>query len=330
MTQTPPEDAAALGVEAPAPVAAVLTHERPHRPQGSRLTSRHPPLLRAVRTRQWLKNVLVAGVPLAAGAWDQRDVLVRTALAFVTFCLAASAVYLVNDVLDAEEDRRHPVKRHRPVASGDLRVRTALVAAAVLGAGALALAFAVRPAFGLLVCVYILTSLAYTLRLRREPVVELTVVALGFLLRGAAGGVAAGLPVSSWFLLVAGFGSLFLVAGKRFSELVADRPEAGRRVTLAAYSPDYLRFVWGSAATVTIAAYALWADQVYRVREDGAWGLWSLFPFVLAILRYALDIDRGRAEGPEEIVLSDRTLQLLGLVWVVMLAIGSGSVDALG
>jgi decaprenyl-phosphate phosphoribosyltransferase len=158
-------------------------------------------------------------------------------------------------------------------------------------------------------------------------VLELVVVAACFVLRGAAGGVASGLVISSWFLLVAGSGSLYLVAGKRYAELVAQRRGAGLRSTLAAYSPGYLRFVWATAANLTLVTYALWADQVYRVREDGTWALWSLLPFILGILRYSLDLDRGDAEAPEEVVLHDRTLQVIGAVWLILFAIGAGSID---
>lgn len=279
-------------------------------------------LVRAVRPKQWLKNCLVIGAPLSSGRILEVGILTRTVIAFVAFCLAASAIYLVNDLIDVAEDRLHPTKRFRPIAAGQLSRTTAWIAAVVLGAGGLGLAVSARLPFAALVLVYVASSLAYSRWLRSEPVVELTVVASGFLLRAAGGGVAADLRVSSWFLFVAGFGSLFLVAGKRYCELVADRDPEHRRRSLAAYSPAYLRFIWMSAATTTIMAYALWADQVGRV-EDGPWALWSVFPFVLAILIYAYDIDRGRAETPEDAVLADRGLQVAGLVWFVLFSIGA-------
>jgi decaprenyl-phosphate phosphoribosyltransferase len=184
-----------------------------------------------------------------------------------------------------------------------------------------------RPAFGLLLLTYLVSSLCYTLWLRREPVLELTLVALGFLLRAAGGGVAAGIPISSWFLLVAGFGSLFVVAGKRYCELVAvDRP-GPRRACLAGYSAPYLRFVWGTAGALTLASYAAWGNDVYRVRPHGAWALMSLFPFLVALLLYARKVDAGTAEAPEDVVLHDRALQLLGVAWLVMVAVGAGGIS---
>jgi decaprenyl-phosphate phosphoribosyltransferase len=287
-------------------------------------------LLAACRPKQWLKNVLVVGAPLASGRWASGAVVIRTAGAFTVFCLVASAVYLVNDVVDAEEDRRHPLKRLRPVAAGRLSPAPALTAAALLAGSGLGLAWAVRPVFAGLAACYLLSSLAYSLRLRREPVLELCLVALGFLLRAAGGGLATGIPISAWFLLVTGFGSLFLVAGKRFCELVAVGREGERRASLAAYSAGYLRFVWGAAATVTLAAYALWADEVYRVRQDGAWALMSLFPFAVGLLVYARAVDTGRAEAPEDVVLGDRVLQLVGLVWLGMVVAGAGGIPGAG
>jgi decaprenyl-phosphate phosphoribosyltransferase len=296
---------------------------------GTAIRSRRfvPALLVSLRPRQWLKNALVVGTPLAAGRLSELPVLRATLFAFVALCLASSCVYLVNDVHDAAEDRGHPRKRYRPIAAGDLPPAAALAAAAVLALAALALARLGSLALVGLVAVYLGVSLAYTLRLRREPVIEMVAVALGFLLRGAAGGVAAGIPVSSWFLLVAGFGSLFLVSGKRFSELAAAPPSAGARASLAAYSQGYLRFIWASAATLTVITYALWANQVYQVRDEGSWALWSLLPFLLALLRYALDVDRATAEAPEDVLLRDRTMQALGLIWLVMFAVGAGGSD---
>ncbi len=161
---------------------------------------------------------------------------------------------------------------------------------------------------------------------QHEPVVELALLAAGFLLRAIAGGAATGIPVSEWFLIVAGFGSLFLAAGKRFSELVAQDPVGGpvTRRSLAHYSVSYLRFVWGFAAAVTVTAYCLWAFEVGTTTSaTRAWAAWSVAPFVLAVLRYGVDIDAGRAEAPEEVALRDHTLQLLAALWLVLFALGA-------
>jgi decaprenyl-phosphate phosphoribosyltransferase len=153
-------------------------------------------------------------------------------------------------------------------------------------------------------------------------VIDLAVVASGFLLRGIAGGVAAGLAFSQWFLLVAAFGSLFMVAGKRYSELVVVGDEAATRKTLKEYSASYLRFVWSLSAGVACTAYSLWAFDMGRVHTGVPWSTISIAPFVMAILRYAVDVDKGAAGAPEEIVLRDRVLLALGLIWAATTALG--------
>jgi decaprenyl-phosphate phosphoribosyltransferase len=151
---------------------------------------------------------------------------------------------------------------------------------------------------------------------------------MGFLLRAIAGGVASDLPISQWFLIVAGFGSLFMAAGKRASELQAanaagEGNAATQRKSLAGYTPGYLRFVWGTAAAVTISAYCLWAFDVASQPASFPWAEWSIVPFVLAILRYAVVIDNGHGEAPEDAVLRDRVLLILGLAWVVLFGLGA-------
>jgi len=147
-------------------------------------------------------------------------------------------------------------------------------------------------------------------------------------LRAIAGGVAAELPISPWFLIVAGFGSLFMAAGKRFSELVRSDADGAavtstRRRSLDGYTTTYLRFVWGSAAGITVTAYCLWAFEVSQQPATLPWGQWSVLPFVLAILRYAVDVDRGSAEAPEDVVLHDRALLVMGAVWLLLFALGA-------
>ena len=143
-------------------------------------------------------------------------------------------------------------------------------------------------------------------------------MASGFLLRAIAGGTAAGIPLSPWFLLVAAFGSLFMVAGKPYSEIRRPGSASASRRSLQQYSESYLRFIWTMAAGVTVVVYILWALNGVQANPDGqVWGRISVAPFVLGLLRYAADIDRGSAESPEEVVLADRHLQVIGAVWLV-------------
>jgi decaprenyl-phosphate phosphoribosyltransferase len=278
-------------------------------------------LLAAARPRQWVKNLLVLAAPLAAGRVNESWTLWPIVAAFVIFCAAASGVYLINDVLDVAEDRRHPVKRLRPIATGEVPRSVALLVSAALMTVALASAVAIRPMLGAVIAVYIGVQVSYALSLKHEPVLDLAAVASGFLLRAIAGGVATGIALSQWFLLVAAFGSLFMVAGKRYSEIRSVGSEAGTRRALQEYSATYLRFVWMLAAGITVTAYSLWALDAQR-RGDLPWESLSIVPFVLGLLRYALDVDRGDAGAPEDIVLGDRTLQVLGGVWLVLVVCG--------
>ncbi|QIG42640.1 decaprenyl-phosphate phosphoribosyltransferase [Nocardioides anomalus] len=278
-------------------------------------------LVRAARPRQWVKNLLVVAAPLAAGELGDGDVLAATVLALVGFCLASSAVYLVNDTADREADRAHPTKRFRPIASGVLPVPVAVGVAVVLGLVAVGLGLVADPNLALLLAAYLAIQVAYAFWLKHEPVLDISIVAAGFLMRAVAGGLAADLLLSQWFLLVAGFGSLFIVAGKRYSELHTLGSEAGTRRSLVRYTDTYLRFVWSTAAGATLISYSLWAFE--QPTGDGVpWHTISIAPFLMGLLRYAVDVDAGTAAEPEDIVYRDRVLQLLGAVWLVTVCLG--------
>ncbi len=280
-------------------------------------------LVRTARPRQWIKNSLVAAAPLAAARGDAAT-LTATGLAFVAFCLASVAVYFLNDAADVHEDRAHPRKRRRPVAAGLVPVPLAWTVSGCCGAAALAVACAVRPLLPV-VGIYLLCNLGYCRGLKHLATVELALVSSGFLLRAMAGGIAAGLALSPWFLLVAGFGSLYVVAGKRYSELVTLGDEAVRaRRSLAAYSVSYLRFVWSLAAGVVLVTYCLWAFEVSRTAHGALpWTLLSVVPFTFILLSYARDIDAGTAGEPEEVVLGSPVLPLLGIGWAVLFGLGA-------
>ena len=280
--------------------------------------------IRTARPKQWTKNVLVFAAPAAAGVLDQRDALLQTLVAFVGFCLAASGTYFLNDANDAEVDRLHPTKRLRPIAAGDLDVRTAKIIAGVLILLALVVTAPIND-FKLtgVVAGYVLITLSYTLWLKYEPVIDLAAVAAGFVLRAIAGGVATDVPLSDWFLIVAGAGSLFIVTGKRHAEQVelgSDSLE--HRRTLGEYSTAFLGYVRAVASGVMITAYCLWAFENAANTGDETWFRLSIVPFVIAVLRYALVIDQGGGGAPEEVVLSDRVLQIVGLVWMITFALG--------
>lgn len=278
-------------------------------------------LVKALRPRQWVKNVLVFAAPLAAlgddrYAYDYRDVLIRVSIAFVVFSLAASSVYLVNDARDVEADRAHPTKRFRPIAAGVVPEWLAYTLAVVLGVASLAISWFVTPNLALVMAVYIGIQLAYCFGLKHQAVIDICIVSSGFLIRAIAGGVAANVPLSQWFLLMMAFGSLFMAAGKRYAELqLAERTGAKIRKSLESYTSSYLRFVWTLSATALVLCYGLWAFE-RDAMGDTSWFVVSMVPFVIAILRYAVDVDGGLAGEPEEIALKDRVLQLLAVAWI--------------
>ncbi|MDF2823779.1 MAG: UbiA prenyltransferase [Mycobacterium sp.] len=277
-------------------------------------------IVKALRPRQWVKNLLVLAAPLAALGGDVRydfaEVLTKVGIAFVAFCLAASCVYLVNDARDVEADRAHPTKRFRPIAAGVVPESLAYILAVVLGVASLAISWLTTPNLALVMAIYIAIQLAYCFGLKHQAVLDICIVSSGFLIRAIAGGVAANIPLSQWFLLVMAFGSLFMAAGKRYAELqLTERTGAKIRKSLEAYTSSYLRFVWTVSATAVVLCYGLWAFE----RDGGGGGSWfavSMVPFTVAILRYAVDVDGGLAGEPEEIALRDRVLQFLAVAWI--------------
>ncbi|MFE5756125.1 decaprenyl-phosphate phosphoribosyltransferase [Streptomyces massasporeus] len=279
-------------------------------------------LLRTARPKQWVKNVLVVAAPAAAGELFSRHALVQLALVFVLFTACAAAVYLVNDARDADADRAHPVKRHRPVAAGQVPVPVAYAVGGCLGALApAAAAWLCGPAVAALLTAYLAMQLAYCISLKHVLVVDLAVVTTGFLMRAMIGGLALGIPLSRWFLITTGFGALFMVSAKRYSEAVQMAGKAGAtRALLTEYTTGYLRFVWQLAAGVAVLGYCLWAMEEGGVPHTSVlpWRQLSMVAFILAILRYAVFADRGTAGEPEDVVLRDRALAIIGVAWMAM------------
>jgi decaprenyl-phosphate phosphoribosyltransferase len=163
--------------------------------------------------------------------------------------------------------------------------------------------------------VYIAMQLGYCFGLKHQAVMDICIVSSAYLLRAIAGGAATDTRLSQWFLLVAAFASLFMVAGKRYAELqLAERTGASIRKSLESYTSTYLRFVWTMSATAVVMCYGLWAFE--RDHGSARWFTVSMVPFTIAILRYAVDVDGGLAGEPEDIALRDRVLQLLALAWI--------------
>lgn len=283
-----------------------------------------------MRPRQWIKNLLVIAAAGAAGALGHDDVPVRVGLAFVAFCLIASGVYSINDVRDADEDRRHPRKRFRPVAAGELDPRAATVLGIGLIAAGMALCAAVRPLLGVVAAGYVALTMSYTLVWRHLLVLDIFAIAGGFVLRAVAGGVAAPVALSRWFLLVVTCTAVFVAAGKRQAELRRTEAAAaggepatirGRRRVLEGYTEGRLRVILIASAGVALFAYFVWALDLPAVHGI-PWRLLTVIPFAAGLLRYAMLIGAGGGEAPEDLLLRDRPLLLAGIAWLALFALG--------
>jgi decaprenyl-phosphate phosphoribosyltransferase len=286
-------------------------------------------LVRTARPKQWIKNILVLAAPVSGSAsivrWDVAGPLIAI---FFAYCLGASAVYLLNDTLDVEADRAHPTKRNRPIAAGIVSPRTALVASGVLAATGLVLAGLANLRSAELLVFYLAVNVAYCVRLKHVALVDVMIVASGFVVRAAAGGIAIGIPLSQWFLLTASFGSLFVAVGKRASDVVLVGPEAARtRKVLEDYPPEYLRFLLVFSASTSALSYGLWAFSVLdRGDSEGIpWPFMSMIAFVFLLLRYAMLVELGRGGEPENVILRDRTAQIGALLFLATFLIAIAS-----
>jgi decaprenyl-phosphate phosphoribosyltransferase len=277
----------------------------------------------AARPRQWPKNLLVFAAPVAGASLGRHNGFGYALVAFVAFTAAASAVYMINDVVDVERDRLHPTKRLRPVADGRLPQPAAIILA-LAGLGlAVAASFLIRePLLAAVIGCYAALSLLYSAGLKHVPWLELALVANGFVLRALGGAVATHVPPSGWFLTVCSFGALMVATGKRYSELAALGPQAAaHRPVMRYYSAPLLRAFQRIAIGVLLAAYLAWAlsGQTAWLRT---WHLVSLVPLAAALIRF--DFLTGRADGRavEDLISRDKLMVAFELAWLGLFLTG--------
>jgi decaprenyl-phosphate phosphoribosyltransferase len=280
-------------------------------------------LIREARPKQWAKNVLVFAAPAAAGVIDNSPYWWRTLVAFVAMCMASSGTYYWNDILDYDSDRRHPTKRFRPIAAGRIPLPLARVIGVLLLAGGLGLAFALNWQTGVTASTYVVLTSLYSAVFKHIAVVDLFVVAAGFVLRAIVGATANDVPASTWFLLTISFASLFIVTGKRYAELRDLGSGAETRATLEEYSLGFLRIVLSVSCGSALLTYCLWAFETAEL-AGSSWPFYelSIVPMGMALMRYTLILEQGHGAAPEEIFLADRTLQILGLIWAAVFGLG--------
>ncbi|HRC84205.1 MAG TPA: decaprenyl-phosphate phosphoribosyltransferase [Thermoanaerobaculia bacterium] len=284
------------------------------------------PLLRTMRPVQWVKNLFVLAPLVFAHRLGETSWMLRALLAFCAFCAASSAVYLFNDLRDREEDRKHPTKRHRPIAAGTLSVPGALVAALALAGFALGSAWFLGGWFTLTLGIYLAVNLLYSVGLKHVVILDVMAVASGFVLRVIAGAMAIQAVISSWLVLCTTFLALFLAFSKRRHELVllAEGAPDQRRV-LTHYSPAFLDQMINVVTASAVIAYALYAVAPETVAKYGSEGLIFTLPMVLfGIFRYLyLTYQKTSDRNPTEVILRDWPFVVnvalwgLAVVWVV-------------
>jgi len=281
------------------------------------VAAKGPPLWRALRPNHWIKNIFVFAALVFAHRLGDPGAVLRAILAFGVFCVLSSAVYLINDVLDRQADRAHPAKRTRPIASGEVSVATAVIAATILSLIGLGAAVALGAAFGAVASGYLLMNLAYSVVLKRVVIVDVMLVAAGFLLRAWGGAVAVRVEMSHWLILCTGCVALFLGFVKRRQEIAGAASIESTRPILREYSLPFLDQMISIVTSSTLLAYALYVFSPEVADKLGTRWLGLTLPFVLyGIFRYLYLVhQRGQGESPTELVTSDRALVFNFLLW---------------
>lgn len=290
-------------------------------------------IARLLRTNQWMKNAVIFVSIIFSGKLFEVGPFLASLTACIVFCFLSSGLYIVNDMLDAPSDRRHPVKKTRPIASGEVSVRAALIAAIALFVGALTTAVYFSPAFFLLCLLFICLNVAYSTILKSYAVIDIFAISFSFMVRAYAGEVVTGFHIPVWLRLTIFFLSLFIASIKRNAELTVMGAEA--RDTLAKYNKHFLDFLTYTFATATIIAYCLYSyiEQTPQVSTAVNTFVASIIPgienrklmtatipvVVYAIARYGqLFYTRVQGERPETLIVTDVPLAGTMIIWAIM------------
>jgi 4-hydroxybenzoate polyprenyltransferase len=285
----------------------------PKRPKASQLVG----LLRLMRPAQSVKNIFVLAAVLFSGRLGDVDALRASFIAFIAFCLWSSAIYCLNDVLDAKADRAHPRKCRRPIPAGDVSPNIAFLLAATLAIGGVALSFALPPGFLLIGSLYVANSILYSVFLKHRVIVDVIMIAIGFVLRLLGGCEAVGVQASPW-IVVCGFSlALLLGFGKRRLEIGASQLPESYRPTLQSYTAEKLNMLLGATSAVCLLAYMLYTVSPETIQLHGTNRLVYTVPFVAyGIFRYLFKVQEGKYDGPVEVLLRDYVFVLNGFAWM--------------
>lgn len=286
-------------------------------------------ILRSLRMRSWTKNLFVFAGILFANHWHEPEAVGITALGALGFCLLSSSVYLINDIADRKRDINHPEKKDRPIASGAISISTAAVTAILLAAGVLGGSWILAPTYAIVLSIYFTMQLAYSLKLKHVVILDVLIIATGFVLRATAGvtlAIDAGytdVSISYWLIVCTFFLAVFLAFAKRRSEVISlGKDAAGHREILEEYSIPLLDEMMGIATAASIIGYSIYTVSE-RTMELVSTRLWLTIPFVTyGVFRYLYLIHiKGHGGSPDRLLLSDKPLLINILLWVVGVAL---------
>jgi len=274
----------------------------------------------SMRPVQWVKNFLIFAGLIFSQNFFSPSLLTKSLFAFALFCGISSSVYILNDILDLKNDKLHPVKSKRPLASGELSVSSGLILSLVIGAISVVLSFLLQRNFGLIVVIYFFLNLLYSLYLKRVVILDVMAVAAGFVLRAVAGAVVIQVTISSWLVVCTILLALFLGFSKRRHELILlENNAAGHRKILAEYSPYFLDQMIAVVTASTVVAYAFYTLSPQVMEKLGTKYMDLTIPFVLyGIFRYLYLIHQKKEGGrPTRMLLTDKPILINILLWLV-------------
>ena len=273
--------------------------------------------LKLIRISHWMKNVLIFLPLFFSGNLFNTNKLILSIIGFIGFSLVASCVYMINDINDVEADKKHPVKKHRPLASGEIKIKTAIILVVLfllISAGLITYLYTITKAIIIIVLpiLYLILNILYSMRLKHIPIVDVTILVSGFIIRVIYGALIIGVYLSNWLLLMVMFGSFYLVFGKRRNEITKNG-DSSRKV-LKLYNKEFLDKNMYVFLSLALISYSLWCvDPTTLERVGNNYLIWSVPIIVLVFLKYSLDVENNSYGDPIDVVTSD--VSLIGLIF---------------
>lgn len=270
-------------------------------------------IIKLLRPKQWIKNFFVFGPIIFSNNLLNFNLLIRNVITFISFCLISSNVYILNDIVDKERDKKHPFKCNRPIASGKISLLKAFIIGIVLCLISLILAISLNKYIAIIICLYVLNNIAYSFKIKNIFLIDILSISLGFILRVLAGGISITVQISKWIILCTLFLSLFLGFGKRRNEIIVlGKNASSHRQNLSQYTEKLLDQFINISLTCTIMSYSIYC--ILGVYNDNF--IWTIIFIIFGILRYYyLMYSKGAGGNPAEIVLKDKQLFNCILLW---------------